>query len=338
MYTKKSSWWSSLKKWFTGLYLVAFAFVFVAAGVVLLLFSLLNNKGWQTIGGALFVTGLSMLVASITTRQSSFEQYKKDANLQRKTDVYGPLHAELKVLREIFDKAHTGTAPYPRWIEAPGTERPSSLRYSPIAQLPAFSYWPAFKTDYRIDNFSSEAQRLLNEVQNLTVAYGEAIEAARKTVQSMLRPQIAASITKEEKSLGYQAWLPKRASNTEYNRWYTFIYDQRTYVAPTMPLGEGLSFIWSVKIGWLLADKPAQAAAEIFHGDAQNWDASQHSSLSWFQDIFETAASELKNDPTYQKAQDTQQALYTKLLAAEQLLYQALLYIRDHYEGGPPLV
>lgn len=339
MYTKKLSWWVSLKKWFTGLYLVAFAFVFIAVGVLLLLLPVLKDTVWQTIGGASLATGLSILVAAITARQSSFEQYRKEANLQCKTDVYGPLHAELKVLRETFEKARAGITPYPRWIEISGVERPSSLRYAPTAFLPAFSYWPIFKTNYRIDNFSPDAQKLLNEVQDMAVAYGNAVEDARKAVHSMLRPHIADSITKEEQSPKYQAWLSKRTSNAaEYNRWFSFIYDQRTFVAPTIPLGEGLSYIWSVKIGWLLADKPVQAALEIYNGDALNWDASQHSSLSWFQDIFEAAASELKNDQTYQKAQNVQQELFTKLLEAEKLLYQALLYIRDHYEGGPPLV
>lgn len=273
-----------------------------------------------------------------SARQSGYEQYKKEANLQRKTDIYGPLHAELKVLRETFDAAHAGIAPYPRWIEIPGVERPAPLLYAQTALLPTFSYWPAFQADYRVDNFSPEAQRLLTDVQHLAVAYGEAVEAARKTVQGMLRPQIAASITKEEKSREYQAWLPKRLSPTEQNRWFEFIFNEKSVVSSTTPLGKGLSYIWSAKIGWLLADKPAQAAAEIFHGDTQSWDASQYASLSWFQSIFETAASELKNDPAYQKAHDAQQALYLKLKEAEELLYKGLLYIRNHYEGGPPLV
>ncbi len=106
MDTKKLPWWSILKEWFRGLYLIALAFAFVVMGVIVLLLPFLKSAVWQTIGVALLGTGFTILVTAITARQSSFEQYRKEANLQRKTDVYGPLHAELKVLRETFDNAN----------------------------------------------------------------------------------------------------------------------------------------------------------------------------------------------------------------------------------------
>jgi len=337
---KKLSWWSSLKKWFAGLYLVTLAFVFIVAGVILLLLPSLKNTLWQTISGALLGAGFTILVTSITARQSSLEQYRKEANLQRKTDVYGPLHAELKMLRETFDKAHAETIPYPRWIEISGIERPSSLRYANTTMLPALYYWPSFKTDYRVDNFSPNAQKLLDEVQSRAIIYGEAVEDARTVMQAKLIPHIAASIAKEERLSNYQEWLRKRNSNNapEYNRWFDFIQLQVSTASPDYALGKGLAQAWSVKIGWLLADKPVQAALDIYNGDALNWDASQHSSLTWFQDIFETTDGELKSDPTYQKFELAQKALFTKLEEAETLLYQGLIYIRNHYEGGSPLV
>ncbi len=114
MSAKKLSWWSSLKKWFAGLYLVTLAFVLNIAGVILLLLPSLKNTLWQTISGALLGAGFTILVTSITAQQYSLEQYRKEANLQRKTDVYGPLHAELKMLRETFNKVHVSTIPFPR--------------------------------------------------------------------------------------------------------------------------------------------------------------------------------------------------------------------------------
>jgi hypothetical protein len=339
MYTKKLSWWTSFKKWLTSLYLVAFAFIFIVVGVILLLLPLLKNTVWQTIGGILLGTGLTILVTTTTAGQSSREQYRKEANLQRKIDVYGPFHAEMKVLREIFDKAHARTVPYPRWIEIPGVEHPNSLRFVNTTMLPTFYYWPTFKTDYRIDNFSPEAQILFNEVQNLTVAYGKAVENAREAMHVIIRPYVAASISKEEQSSNYQEWLRKRNSNTpENNRWFDFINMQVTTILPDHPLGKGISREWSVKIGWLIGDNPDQAALEVYKGDALNWDASQYSSLSWFQDIFEAAINDLKNDQTYRKVHIAQKELFTKLVEAETLLYKGLVYIRDRYEGGAPIV
>ena len=339
MYTQKFSWQSSLKRRFTGLYLVSFAFVFIVAGVILLLLPSLIGTVWQTIDGALLGTGFTILVTAITARQSSLEQYRKEANLQRKTDVYGPLHAELKMLRDTFDKAHAGTASYPRWIRISGVELPSSLRFGNTTMLPAFSFWPAFMTDYRVDNFSPEAQNLLNEVQSLVEAYGKDVEEARKAMQAMLRPHIATSIAKEEQLSNYQEWLRKRSGGIpEYNRWFDFINLQTTTTSTDMPLGAGLAQSWARKIGWLLGDNPVQAAQEIYSEDAINWDAAQHASFSWFHDIFEATASELKSDQTYQRVQDAQKKLFTKLQEAESMLYQGLLYIRNHYEGGSPPV
>lgn len=339
MHSKKASWRSSLKEKLTGLSLIGLAFVFIAVGTIVLLLPSLLSAVWQPVGGALLGTGLTILVTTITARQASLEQYKKEANLQRKTDVYGPLHAELKELREIFDKVHAGVEPYPRWIEISGVNRPSSLRFAHDSMFPKLYYWPIFKADYRIDNFSLEAQTLLNEVQNRAVVYNEAVEAAREFMQRRLRPHIAASVTKEGKSLAYQAWLRKRTSNpSEYNRWFEFVFNLQTGVSPSTPLGEGLSRDWSAKIRWLLADKPDQAALEIFNGQAMHWDAAQHSSLSWFQDIFDATASELKNHKSYQEAQTAQRELFTKLLEAEKMLSQGLRIIRDRYEGGAPLV
>jgi len=339
MYNQKFSWWSSLKRWLSGLYLITFALVFIGVGVILLLLPSLKGTVWQTIGGALLGTGFTILVTAITARQSSLEQYRKEANLQRKTDVYGPLHAELKMQRETFDKAHAGTVPYPRWIVISGVERPPSLRFANTTMLPTFSLWPTFMADYRVDNFSPDAQYLLNEVQSLAVDYGNAVEDARKAMQVMLRPHNATSIAKEEQLSNYQKWLRKRTGGTpEFNRWFDFINLQTTTTTTDMPLGEGLAQSWVRKIGWLLEDNPVQAAQEIYNEDAINWDAAQHASFSWFQDIFEATASELKSDQTYHRVQDAQQKLFTKLQEAESMFYQGLIYIRNHYEGGPPPV
>lgn len=338
MYTKKLSWWVSFKKWVADLYLVTLGLAFIVAGVIILLLPPLKNAIWQTIGGALLGTGFTILVAAITARQSSLEQYKKDANLQRKTEVYGPLHAELKQLREIFQKAHAGTTPYPRYIEIPGIERPSSLQYAQSTLLCQFVYWPTFKADYRVDNFSPASQKLLDEVESLAATYSEAVEQARKVIQTLLRPHIDASLTKEEQSSKYQGWLGKRTSSTpEYNRWFDFISQQAT-TSPGFPRGESLSRDWSKEVKWLIGSNAAKAALDIYNNDAINWDASQHSSLSWFQDIFETTLEELKNNQIYQDVQRAQGEFFVKLQEAEALLYQGLRDIRDRYEGGAPLV
>src|SRR5437868_11145170 len=95
----KSKWWLSLKRRYNSLYLAAF--FFIAAGLILFLLPMLKDAIWlQALAGALLGTGLTIIVTTLTANRSIQEQYKKEANLQRKLNVYGPLHAELKTLRE----------------------------------------------------------------------------------------------------------------------------------------------------------------------------------------------------------------------------------------------
>lgn len=337
MRTRISRWWSSFGKRLQELYLVAFAITFIGIGAILLLLPMFKSTVWQAISGAFLVSGFSILVTTITARQSSLEGYKKDANLNRKTDVYGPLHSELKRLRERFDTTRVGREPYPRWIDIPDVERPSSLQFAPIDAFYTFALWPNFKKDYRVDNFTPAAQQCLNEVQQFAVAYDNAVKEAQKSMQKLLRPHIAQGIEDTAKLQAYQLWKPKRNENS--NRWFEFIDDQmRTPSYSTEPLGYYLAITWSRTIGWILIDKPDQAAQAIYEHEAINWDAGKHVKFDWFKDIFQVTWSELRGTPEYQQVQDIQEKLYTKLREAENILYQGLIYIRDRYEGGKPPV
>jgi hypothetical protein len=332
--------WLFLKRLFNDFMPYLIMIILILIGTAFLIYPAPKDMSWlPVLGGFVIGAGFTTFATIVSNRQAIQEQYKKEANLQRKTDVYGPLHAELKRLREIFDNAHAGEAPYPRWVVVPGEEPPLSLRYGNLAMLPMFSLWPTFKTDYRVDNFNPTAQKLLNEVQILVVACGKTVEDARKAMQIILRPHIATNIAKEEQRQDYKEYLQKRSENIPVNnRWFDFINSQTTTYTLTWPLGEGLSQSWARTIGWLLADQSDQAAQEIYSTDAIGWDASQHASFSWFQTIFQATESELKNDQAYQHMQDAQQKLFTKLQEAETMLYQGLLYIRNRYEGGVPPV
>lgn len=332
--------WLSLKRWNNDFKYYLLMIILILTGAAFLIYPTPKGMPWlPVLGGIVIGAGFTIIATMVSNKQAIQEQYKKEANLQRKTDVYGPLHAELKSLKEAFDNAHAGEEQYPRWIVNPGVEHPNSLRFGNLTMLPRFSLWPTFMTDYRVDNFSPTAQKILNEVQNLAVAYGNAVEDARNTMQVMLRSHLATSFAREEQRQDYQEWLRKRSGSTsENNRWFNFINLQTTAYILISPLGEGLSQLWSYTIGWLLADKPDQAAQVIYNTYAIEWDASQHSSFSWFQDIFQATESELKNDQAYQHVQDAQQRLFTKLQEAEMILYQGLLYIRNRYEGGAPPV
>src|SRR5260370_28753520 len=61
----------------------------LALVVIGIIFLLIPGGGLQGVGGIIFGTGLSVFLATLTNRQ----QLAKEANLRRKTEIYGPLHA-----------------------------------------------------------------------------------------------------------------------------------------------------------------------------------------------------------------------------------------------------
>src|SRR5436190_722435 len=77
----------------TPLYFGIFALILFILGLVGLIVLVDTLRG---IGGILFGTGLTVLISTWNNR----EQSAKEANLRRKTEIYGPLHAELQNLRD----------------------------------------------------------------------------------------------------------------------------------------------------------------------------------------------------------------------------------------------
>ncbi len=326
-----------VKSWLNGLYLVAFAFI--GAGVVLVLLPELKGQVWQIIEGALLGAGFTILVTTISARQSILEQYKKDAYLQRKREVYGPLHAELKQLREILDDAQAGRQPFPQWIEIMGDKFRPSL-YQTAYAPPTFSYWPMFKKNFHgDDDFTQRTQKLLEDVQSCIKAYNEAIEAAGKVTQEKLRQRIESIIVKEERSQAYQEWLQKRdqPTSSKTNTWFEFIEMLRTS-ASDRPLADVESRILTASLGWILTLRVDQAAKEVYENDIESLRADGLLPLSWFEDLFRDTLIELKKDPVYQYAMDAQERLFKRLLDAESKLKGVINYIRDRYQGGPPPV
>src|SRR5258708_32266391 len=158
-------------------------------GVCVLLLAM--TTGWlQVAGGALFAGDIGLISSLWTGRAAVHQQFAKEANIQRKTEVYGPLHAELKQLRERLEDASTGEQPYPRWIDGAGDE-PASSRYVHNYMGPTFRQWPAFKDDYRIDNFTESARNVLDEAQDRAAIYNGAVAATEKPSLELLTPYIA---------------------------------------------------------------------------------------------------------------------------------------------------
>src|SRR5260370_13218042 len=162
-------WWAKLKKSMDPI--LALGIIGAIVGIVLLA----RPVGLlQVAGGALLGTALSLISTSVASKQAVRQQFAKEANLVRKTEVYGPLHEEVKRLYDILDGVLAGTEPCPRWI-AGAEEEPEKAKYPHRYKPAAFEQWPEFKTNYHIDDFTREARGILDEVLRLATASNAAI-------------------------------------------------------------------------------------------------------------------------------------------------------------------
>lgn len=146
-------------------------------------------------------------MATVTGSQSFHEQYAKEANLQRKQEIYGPLHSELKALRERFEEAHRGFLPYPQAIKllGDGLGKPISQgKYS----LPSLDCWPQFKKDYRRDSFTEAAQKEFEHLHQYVHDFNAAM-AANHILERHLTSATKDLITSDV----YQHWFSAHSSN-----------------------------------------------------------------------------------------------------------------------------
>jgi hypothetical protein len=114
-----------------------------------------GNSGWERgVGGLLAGSSLTVLITTVTAKEAVRQQNAKEANLRRKSEVYGPLHAELKSTRERHEAALVGDASYPLHIDT-GQEPTSPVSILPRGyEAPLLGLWPVFKTDHHQEDLA----------------------------------------------------------------------------------------------------------------------------------------------------------------------------------------
>lgn len=311
--------------------------VMIIAGIVLLTISI----GWvQIAGGALLAAGLALVSSVGTGKEAIHQQFAKEANIQRKAEIYGPLHAELKKLRERLEEANTGKGSYPKWINGAGNE-PSHGMYVSSDPVPTFQLWPELKSDYRIDNFTQSARNILEETQRLAAIYNTDIAATQQPSVEIFTPPIASAFEAIKKSPAFEEWQQKYRSvgGSKYG-WFVRVDTVDAFVTPDTPYGQSVTIAWLEEFwarGWLLAGSLDGAASCVYSNYKRQGDVIPPE-IMWFQEIFQSVWTEIDSHATYQKARSTTKLLLKQVRDAEKLLESGLLYIRDRYEGGAPPV
>ena len=309
--------------------------------LILSILLLALTTGWlQVAGGALLAGDIGLISSLWTGRAAVHQQFAKEANIQRKTEIYGPLHAELKQLRECLQDASTGKQAYPKYIDGAGSE-PVSSRYAHNYMGPTFLQWPAFKGDFRIDNFTESAQKVLDEVQYRAAIYNISIAATEKPSKELLTPYIASAFESIRKTPDFQEWDQKyRTTGDPQYGWFQRVDVASSSATPGSPYGQAIATIWLENFearGWLLAGRLDQAAMSVYENYKSQGDVIPPDP-SWFQHVLRMMCVELDNHATYRDAREVLIMLLEQVRVAENLLQEGLHYIRDHYEGGVPPV
>jgi hypothetical protein len=272
----------------------------------------------------------------------ALRQDAEEANLRYRDEVYGPLHTELKGIREALERARAGKGPYPLWIPVKGEQLPQHMRYTPPTAVGAtFQLWPAFKEAFRLYGaLTSPARDRLDGIEVAVTAYNHALEGAREAAVPLLEPYVAQALEAEAQLPAYLEWkrtYKDAPTPPPYQSFPWFELIERLTSSGSYT-SEEIAAAWLRRplqaFGWLLADQPDETGRCVF--DDYERSAVMLRSPSVFQDTFTQAMPELQGTTPFQHAKRAQKHLYPLVAAMEIALLNVLINIQHEYEGGPP--
>ncbi len=284
-----------------------------------------------------FVTRPEESVMALALRQDA-----KDANLRYRDEVYGPLHTELKRIRDVLERAHGQTGPYPLRIPVGDEQLPRYPRYTPPALGPTFLHWHTCKEAYRLYGaLTPSARGRLDEIEKATMAYNAAVEEARKVAAPLLSTHAAQALEVETQRPDYLEWkriykdAPTLPSYQSYP-WFELLERQ---TGPGSYSGEQLAASWLRNplqtFGWLLAGRPDEAGRCVAD-DYERGATTMPRALPVFQGALTQALPELESATQFQQAKRAREHLYHLVASMETALLNVLINIQHEYEGGSP--
>lgn len=366
--TQRTTWWKRVRtpwSWVATLRgpdrrIVGTLLFFLALGLALVLMGALvppaRDNGWvPVIGGTLFGASVAALFSFASARYSVLEGYRKEANLKRKEEIYGPLHAELKRLREQLTGAQRGARPYPQWIDIAGEPYPEIMILRGFA-IPTLHLWPDFRSDYRSDSFTPLSQHRLDATLTTASAYNKALHAVRPIARAILQEELRTEVANIVHSAGYQKWYHQYEEQVaRHVSWPEIRGQDETHMlyaaiaygtsASSVSVEEAWASGWlealpdrqPETLGWVLAMN-AQQAAHCVHGTLKLLSAPALAPLPWYTAIFTRVCDRLANEPAMNAVTQAAEQLRMAVSTAEEHLVAGLAYIRERYEGGEPPV
>jgi len=334
----------------------------IAGGILLVVGARAHDDTWKTVGGIVLGSGLTVVVGALTGREAVHQQYAKEANLRRKTDSYGPLHEEMKTLREALDAAQAGRTPYPRRIAVDPTAPLPSMDIMGTLDRdgPCLRAWSDFKGNYHADDFSPTAHAILDRAQEAAQRYNAAVDAAVNATVATLKPHIEAAIKGIVASSAYQhareELVRRRAEPPPAGvfyppdrSWVAWLADDLLRPGQSIDsLADTLARSWATfwatpvaempTVGWLLAGHPDRATSSVEAVFRNVISVSDPPPPGWVAGIIAAVVADVATVAAFQDARAAFDRLHADVRQGERTLERGLQIIRDRYEGGAPLV
>jgi hypothetical protein len=95
-----SNLWGSYTKWITPAFTIGAIMVIISVVLIAI-----HNGISQAAGTAILAAGLTIIITTLTSRESIRQQFAKDANILHKDTIYGPLFTELKLISGWLEEA-----------------------------------------------------------------------------------------------------------------------------------------------------------------------------------------------------------------------------------------
>ena len=310
-----------------------------------------NNRIATTVGGLLLGGGITVVISDLTGRRAIKEQYAKDANLRRRDTVYGPLEAELNFLRQRLEAAANGQEPYPQVVLSSDSLNDSPIFPNHDPTRVILTHWPAFRQNFRRNDFSPPTQKLLDELLETAERYTQAVSLTKSPIVEALSSSVDAASKATMETEAFRAWktvyesqerrsAPLGQFTTTENDWFERLIQQPP--AGTT-FGNALVGAWmsinALPIQGLVLARSQNDLAEKLH----SWfrpdpSAPRSPPRLWVEQIIASAWPHMVDHSSVIDARKLATRMANLTRQADDALSDALHEIRDRYEGGRPLV
>ena len=317
---------------------------FVVALIGLLLFYLgahFQSNIFQGVGGFIIGAAVTLAVTIFTGKEAVKQQSATVANIERKNELYIHIFSNLKSIQDWWTRADKKASPYPLYIQVIGNE-PQETIGRPLG-YPIFNQWPYFKEGPRKSDFTGEATRLFDKVQEIGVNYNQAMQNAKEPVCLLLDPHVKAALLGWRTEQSFKDWYTasdnglNTISSLPLHYWHEYI--QKYTHQPELVNGQTEVWVWVYNtIGWMVVGNIEGANTQLIDNYSKIYNVRETPGAAWFREVLGKAWADIDTLPEIHQVRDLAKQLSLAVDEAKKRVDKGLHYIQKMYEGGEPPV